>query len=82
LYYWQREKSGSQAQVDYLIQRGEAIVPIEVKSGTTGKMQSLHMFMSEKQSEYGIRTSMENFGEYDKIKVVPLYAVGEWVKIF
>jgi predicted AAA+ superfamily ATPase len=65
LYYWQREKSGSQAQVDYLIQRGEAIVPIEVKSGTTGKMQSLHRFMSEKQSEYGIRTSMENFGEYD-----------------
>jgi len=77
LYYWQREKSGSQAQVDYLIQRGEAIVPIEVKSGTTGKMQSLHLFMSEKQSEYGIRTSMENFGEYDKIKVVPLYAVGK-----
>jgi predicted AAA+ superfamily ATPase len=80
LYYWQREKNGSQAEVDYLIQKGDKIVPIEVKSGTTGKMQSLHLFMNEKQSEYGIRTSLENFGKYDKIRVYPLYAIGEIIK--
>jgi predicted AAA+ superfamily ATPase len=75
LYYWQREKNGSQAEVDYLIQKGDKIIPIEVKSGTTGKMQSLHLFMNEKQSEYGIRTSLENFGQYSKIRVYPLYAI-------
>jgi len=51
------------------------IVPIEVKSGKQGKMQSLHLFMKEKQSQYGIRTSLENFSQYDKIKVIPLYAI-------
>jgi predicted AAA+ superfamily ATPase len=80
LYYWQREKNGSQAEIDYLIQKGEKIVPIEVKSGTTGKMQSLHLFMNEKQSEYGIRTSLENFSKYDKIRVYPLYAIGQIMK--
>jgi predicted AAA+ superfamily ATPase len=76
LYYWQRDERGSHAQVDFLLQIKNRIVPIEVKSGTTGKMQSLHLFMREKRSEYGIRTSLENFGEYEKIKVVPLYAIG------
>ena len=80
LYYWQREKNGSQAEVDYLIQKGDKIIPIEVKSGTTGKMQSLHLFINEKQPEYGIRTSLENFGQYDKIRVYPLYAIRKIVK--
>jgi predicted AAA+ superfamily ATPase len=75
LYHWRREALNSQAEVDYVIQQGEKIVPIEVKSGKIGKMQSLHLFMKEKQSEYGIRTSLENFGQYDKIKVFPLYAI-------
>jgi predicted AAA+ superfamily ATPase len=77
LYYWHREKNGSQVEIDYLIQKGDKIVPIEVKSGTTGKMQSLHLFMNEKQSEYGIRTSLENFSTYDNIRVYPLYAIGQ-----
>jgi len=32
-------------------------------------------------AEYGIRTSLENFSEYDKIKVYPLYAIGNINKI-
>ena len=76
LYFWTREKTNSSAEVDYLIQKGEKIIPVEVKSGTSGKMQSMHLFLKEKKSEYGIRTSLENFGQYDKIKVYPLYAIG------
>jgi len=77
LYYWQREERNSRAEVDYVIQQNDMIIPIEVKSGKQGKMQSLHQFMKEKQSEYGIRTSLENFSQYDKIKVVPLYSMRE-----
>lgn len=75
LYYWQREKHQSHAQVDFLIQRNEQIIPIEVKSGTSGKMQSLYLFMQEKKLDYGVRTSLENFSRYDKIRVYPLYAI-------
>ena len=76
LYFWVREKEKSQAEVDYVIQRNEKIIPIEVKSGKSGKMQSMHLFLTEKQAEYGIRTSLENFSEYGKIRVYPLYATG------
>jgi predicted AAA+ superfamily ATPase len=74
LFYWTREERSSRAEVDFVIQIDDKIVPIEVKSGNSGKMQSMWQFLKEKKSEYGIRTSLENFAEYDKIKVVPLYA--------
>ncbi|MDR3000215.1 MAG: AAA family ATPase [Fibromonadaceae bacterium] len=80
LYFWSREKAKSNAEVDYVVQRGEKIIPIEVKSGSSGKMQSMRLFLEEKKSEYGIRSSLENFSFYDKIKVLPLYAIGEYRK--
>jgi predicted AAA+ superfamily ATPase len=76
LYNWVREAKNSNAEVDYLIQNDNKIIPIEVKSGTKGSMQSLNLFIKEKQMAYGIRTSLENFGQYDAIKTVPLYAIG------
>ncbi len=75
LYYWQREKRGSIAEVDYVVQCNTDIVPLEVKSGTKGSMQSMFQFLSEKNYSYGIRCSMENFGTYQHIKIYPLYAV-------
>lgn len=75
LFYWQRDKRGSSAEVDFLVQKHHEIIPMEVKSGTQGKMQSLHLFMQEKKISPGTRVSMENFGQYDNIRVLPLYAV-------
>jgi hypothetical protein len=40
-------------------------------------MQSLFLFLSEKQYPYGIRTSMENFGIMPQIKIYPLYAISK-----
>ena len=75
IFYWHREKRGSNAEVDYLAEQNGHVIPVEVKSGSTGKMQSLNLFIQEKKSPEGIRISLENFSQYDKIKVVPLYAV-------
>jgi len=82
LFYWQREKAGSNAEVDYLVQQGENIVPVEIKANTKGSMQSLFQFLAEKTYPYGIRSSMENFGKYGNIKVYPLYAVSQIVSAF
>ena len=76
LYYWRREKQGSSAEVDFVVQCGHEIVPVEVKSGTKGSMQSMFLFLKEKNSKFGIRASLENFGKYNDVLVVPLYAVG------
>jgi len=77
LYYWQREKSGSAAEVDYVVPVGQDIIPVEVKAGTKGAMQSMFLFLAEKQRPYGIRCSMENFGTFQNIKIYPLYAAGK-----
>ncbi|MBN1672208.1 MAG: ATP-binding protein [Kiritimatiellae bacterium] len=77
LFYWHRESRSSNAEVDYVIQCGRDIVPVETKAGMRGTMRSLRMFLeSHPSSSYGIRTSLEPFGEYGDIRVVPLYALG------
>ena len=58
-----------------MVQTGETILPVEVKSGASGSMQSLRIFMEEKKSKTGIRTSLENFNHFDNIAVYPLYAI-------
>lgn len=79
LFYWQREALNANAEVDYLIQRKQDILPIEVKAGTKGSMQSLFLFLKEKNKSTGIRFSLENFAVYDQVRVFPLYAVSNLV---
>jgi len=76
LYYWHRESKNSNAEIDYVLQIGKNIVPVEVKSNAKGAMRSLHLFLEEKKCPFGIRTSLENFDNLPKIKIVPLYAIG------
>ena len=77
LFYWHRESRNSNAEVDYVIQAGSDIVPVEVKAGMRGTMRSLRMFLESHQlSSYGIRTSLEPFSEYGDVRVIPLYALG------
>lgn len=75
LYYWHREKRASSAEVDYVIQTGSEISPVEVKAGTKGKMKSLYIFLDERSLDTGIRISSENFCRYDRVKTLPIYAV-------
>jgi uncharacterized protein len=75
LYYWQREKTNANAEVDYIFQSGDSVLPVEVKSSKKGSMQSIYQFLHEKNKKRGIRISLENFSSYDSIEVVPVYAI-------
>jgi len=75
LFYWQREAKNSQAEVDYVCQFNNAIVPVEVKAGTKGSMQSLYLFLKEKKLSFGFRLSLENFSKMEQINILPVYAV-------
>lgn len=77
LYYWQRMSRASSAEVDYIIQQNEKIVPIEVKSGKGSTLRSLHNFMDKHESEYGVRISAQNYSTFEKIHSYPLYAVAK-----
>jgi predicted AAA+ superfamily ATPase len=59
LYYWQREKKGAEAEVNYILQHESQIIPIEVKAGTTGTLKSLHQFMQEKKKKIAIRINSD-----------------------
>jgi len=57
LFHWQRV-GGRQGEIDYIIQQGNRIVPVEVKAGSAGAMKSLHAFMHGKQFELAARLDM------------------------
>lgn len=81
LHYWQRQTRGSEAEVDYVIQKESDIIPIEVKSGAGTTLKSMHMFLeSHPQSPYGIRFSTQNYSVHDKIHSYPLYAVAKAIQ--
>lgn len=88
LYYWARAAKNSQAEVDYVIARAGAVLPVEVKAGMRGGMKSLWLFMREKHLTEAVRCSLENFGSFDyvdeqdggtvrHVSVCPLYAISQ-----
>ena len=90
LHYWQREKRGAAAEVDYLIARGPRIIPVEIKAGKTGSLKSLHVFVAEKGSDLAVRFNSdlpsktrlhpsiktENKAQFTLLSL-PLYMIGE-----
>ena len=60
LYYWSREQKGSEAEIDYLVQYGNKVIPIEVKAGSTGTLKSLHIFMEAKGLKTAVRINSDH----------------------
>ncbi|NGX62111.1 MAG: hypothetical protein K940chlam9_01605 [Chlamydiae bacterium] len=78
LFYWHRERAGSTAEVDYVIQKGHDIFPIEVKSGSKREMRSLYRFLeTHLTSSFGYRISIDPFSDEEKLASVPLYAIAK-----
>jgi hypothetical protein len=75
LFYWNREARGSAAEVDYVWQKGERILPVEVKSGKTGTLKSLTLFLSEKKSPFGLRFSLHPLSFSNSVLSIPLYCI-------
>jgi len=65
LYCWEREEPSSNAEVDYIIQHGSDIVPIEVKAGSTGSLKALHLFMKFKRAPFAIRINSDRPSRLD-----------------
>jgi predicted AAA+ superfamily ATPase len=55
LPFWVREKKQSSAEVDVLITHNELAIPVEIKSGSTGRLRSLHQFIDLCPHHYAIR---------------------------
>jgi len=55
LHFWSREKKQSSAEIDFLIQFKNLIIPVEVKSGAAGRLRSLHQFIDRAPHNYAVR---------------------------
>ncbi len=83
LYYWRREERTSSAEIDYLIQINENVIPIEVKSGSGSALQSMKLFLeTHPHSPHGIKVAPSNYAVAGsiagkKIHSYPLYAVAK-----
>ncbi len=77
LYYWAREKRTSSAEIDYLIDQGGTVVPIEVKAGKSGRLKSMQIVLESFSLNQGVQISSGNFNSSDpNILQIPLYAIG------
>lgn len=61
LQFWVREKKQSSAEIDYIFQHDGKLIPVEVKSGSVGKLRSLHQFMDQAPHNIAVRVYQ---GEY------------------
>ena len=71
LYYWE---SRGQAEVDFILQKGQSLIPIEVKAGEQTKSRSLSVYRERFKPELSVRLSARHFGFQDGLKSLPLYA--------
>ena len=74
VYYWGSETG--KAEVDFVIQYGNSVVPVEVKSDLNKKSYSLNVYMETYKPEEAIRTSLNNFGMVRGLYSIPLYMIG------
>ena len=64
--FWVRDKKGSDAEVDFIVQLDNKVIPIEVKSGHNARMKSLHLFMEETNHNIAVRVWSNPFS-IDKV---------------
>ncbi len=71
LFYWQRDRPGAEAEVDYVIQHEQRVVPVEVKAGRPGSLRSLHRFVHERRLDLAVRVSSEPLQLAEVMTAVP-----------
>jgi len=74
VFYW--GNASGKAEVDFLIQYKNEVIPIEVKSSFNTKSQSLSVYTEKYNPKYAVRASLKNFGKSEGLISVPLYMIG------
>lgn len=73
IYYWSNDNST--AEVDFVIQNDNEIIPIEVKSGTNVKSVSFKHFYEKYKPTKAIRLSLADYKDEVWMTNIPLYAI-------
>lgn len=72
VYYWTNDRGG--AEIDFLIDNGSNVIPVEVKAETNLQAKSLKTFYEKFKPETSVRISMSDYKDEGWLKNLPLYA--------
>lgn len=75
IYYFTNDRGS--CEVDFVIDTGEKIIPVEVKAEVNLKAKSLRVYKDKFSPEISVRTSMADYKKEDWLVNLPLYAVEE-----
>ena len=75
VYYFTNDRGS--CEVDFVIDTGEKIIPVEVKAEVNLKAKSLRVYKDKYEPEVSVRTSMADYKKEDWLVNLPLYAVEE-----
>jgi predicted AAA+ superfamily ATPase len=78
-YYWTNDRNS--AEVDFLIDNGEDVIPLEVKAEVNLQAKSLKTFREKFNPKISLRTSMADYKKEDWLINLPLYAIGTIDKV-
>lgn len=72
-YYWSNEKTS--AEIDFILQYGNRIVPVEVKAEENVRSKSLAQFVKDNTGLKGLRISMRGYVDQGWMENIPLYGL-------
>ena len=72
IYYY--SAADSKQELDFLLQNGSSLIPVEVKAEENLRAKSLHQFVTERPGVHGVRLSMSPYRKQDWMTNIPLYA--------
>lgn len=73
-YYWTNERNT--AEIDFLLNTGNAVVPLEVKAEVNLQSKSLRAFADKFHPPVSVRSTMADYKQEDWLLNLPLYAIG------
>lgn len=79
IYYYTNDRGS--CEIDFVVDNGEQIVPIEVKAETNLRAKSLKTYRERFEPELSVRTSMADYKKEDWLLNLPLYAIEQINKI-
>jgi predicted AAA+ superfamily ATPase len=78
--YWSSESS--KAEIDFLLQFSNEIIPVEVKAAENRQAKSLKAFCGKYENENAVRTSLSDYRKESRLTNVPLYLIGDYFSDF
>lgn len=76
--YWANDAS-SRAEVEFIIQIDDRIIPVEIKGGTNLRAKSLKVYIEKYRPQIAIRASQANYKQTDNLYDVPLYLLSSYI---